>query len=119
MSKAPGPRMSKRPLSIRWMSGASKALVTNNPEVVIKGDRDACTDTGKGRRPERGGGSPDTGGYGRVPEVQPGTGQGRGCDRGWPPLPKRPGQARSVRRQEAHRHRRAIRGDQGARRWLL
>src|SRR5207245_1676031 len=51
---------------------------------------------------------------GGVPEIQRRPGQGGGRGRGRPPLPERAGKAPSIRRQEAVRHRRAVRGDQGA-----
>src|SRR5437867_12994252 len=105
--------MSKRPPFIRYVGEALKARAITCGSCK-KGDRDACTDPGKGRRSERGADPPDPGGHGRVPEVQPGAGQGGGGNRRWPTLPERPGQTRSVRRQEAHRHRRAIRGEEGA-----
>src|SRR5216683_5033112 len=84
-------------------------------EVVIRGDRDACADNGEGRRAERGGDSAFAGSYGGVPEVQRRAGQGGRGARGRPPLPELAEQARSVRRQEAHRYRWAVCGDQGAR----
>src|SRR6266700_7703297 len=97
-----------------WVRREQRELITE-AEVVIRGDRNACADNGQGRRRERGGDTPNARSYGGVPEVQRRAGEGRGGTRGGPPPPELPGQARSVRRQEAHRHRRAICGDQGAR----
>src|SRR6266851_3632868 len=93
---------------------ASKARAQDGAEVVIRGDRDACADNRKGRRAERDGDSTNAGGYGRVPEVQRRAGQGGGGARGRPPSPELGGQARSVRRQEAHSHRRTVHGEQRA-----
>src|ERR1700737_2308487 len=85
----------------------------------IGGDRDAGDGAGEGRRAEWVGEAADGGRYGGVPEVQRRVGQGGGRSRERPSLPERAGQARSVRRQEPHRHRWAVRGSQGARGRLL
>src|SRR2546428_3128295 len=84
------------------------------PGQVQEEERDACAGAGEGRRAERGGDPSYAGGYGGAREVQRGARQGGGGRRGWPPLPERGGKACSVRRQEAHRDRRAVRGGQGA-----
>src|SRR5438034_569944 len=110
--------MSKEPPAIRCMSEAFTGLerLRINP---TGGDGHACADTGEGRPSEQGGDTPDATGDGGVSEVQRRAGQGGGGDRRWPALPELAGQAPSVRGQEAHGHRWAVRGDQRARGRLL
>src|SRR2546425_12473689 len=93
------------------MMRTSRSLRVNS---MKRRERNACAGAGKGRRAERGGDPSSAGGYGGVPEVQRRAGQGGSGRRGWPPLPEFGRKACSVRRQEAHRNRRAVRGGQGA-----
>src|SRR6266849_344989 len=123
-----GRAMSKRRPAIRCITEAWKSSSRQNADQTFQeasgsdplgGNKDARAGAGKGRRAERVGDPPDGGGYGGVPEVQRRAGQGGGSTREWSPIPELAGQARSVRRQEAHRHRRAICREQGTRRRVL
>src|SRR2546425_12518905 len=112
--------MSKRPPVIRCIAEALSSPSRKAADFKKasgsrprRGERDACAGAGKGRRTEQSGDPSNAGGYGGAREVQRGAGQGGRRRRGWPPLPERGGKAGSVRRQEAHRDRRAVRGGQG------
>src|SRR2546428_1599214 len=123
-----GRAMSKRRPAIRCITEAWKSSSRQNADQTFQkasgsdplgGNRDARAGAGKGRRAERVTDPPDGGGYGGVPEVQRRAGQGGSSTREWSPVPELAGQGRSVRRQETHRHRRAICRDQGTRRRVL
>src|SRR2546428_14187523 len=65
-----------------------RARAKNGVQGSNKGDKDACTGTGKGGRADRCGGPSNAGGYGGVPKVQRRAGQGGGCPGGRPPPPR-------------------------------
>ena len=62
---------------------------------------------------------PERGAARRDGQVQRGAGEGRRHARGRGPAPEQQGQARAVRGRQEERHRRPVRGDQGAHRGLL
>src|SRR3989442_1643796 len=79
-----------------------------------RGDRDACASACEGRQSD-GGDPSDAGGYGGVPEVQRGAGQGGRRRGSWPSLPELAGEAGSVGREKGPGHRRGVAPGKGAR----